>query len=163
MTPPIQAPFTLWIDADACPRDVKELVYRAADRLKVRTVFVANGPLTLPRSPHLSTVQVGQGLNVADAYIAKAAAPGDVAVTADIPLAAELVKKGVTAIDPRGELYAEDTIAERLSIRNFMQELREGGVQTGGPKSFDARSRQAFANTLDRVLQSALKRGGRGA
>lgn len=153
-------PFTLWIDADACPRDVKELVYRAAERLQVRTIFVANGNLTLPRSAFLSTVRVGQGLNVADAYIVKTARAGDVAVTADIPLAAELVPKGVTVIDPRGDIYSEDNIQERLSIRNFMQEMRDSGVSTGGPKAFDARAKQQFANTLDRVLGQAVRRPG---
>ena len=150
--------FTLWIDADACPREAKELIFRAAERLQVRTVLVANGNLTIPRSTVISTVRVAQGLNVADRYIADTAQAGDVAVTADIPLAAELVPKGVTVLDPRGELFTEDNIQERLSIRNFMQEIRDGGGQTTGPKPFDARARQQFANTLDRVLQQARSR-----
>jgi len=153
--------FTLWIDADACPRDVKDLVYRTAARLEVRTVLVANGNLTIPRSPFISTVRVAQGLNVADAYIADTAVAGDVAVTADIPLAALLVPKGVVVIDPRGELYDADNIQERLSIRNFMQEVRDSGVATGGPKAFDARARQQFANALDRVLGQAIRQGTR--
>jgi hypothetical protein len=150
--------FTLWIDADACPRDMKELVYRAAERLQVRTILVANGGLTVPRSLVISTVRVSRGLDVADAYIMKNAVKGDVTVTADIPLAAQLVPKGVTVIDPRGELYDEDNISERLSTRNFMQELRESGIATGGPRALDARAKQQFANTLDRVLSQAVKR-----
>ena len=153
------AAFTLWIDADATPRDVKDLVYRTAVRLEVKTVLVANGNLTVPRSPFISTIRVAQGLNVADAYIVDAAEKGDVVVTADIPLAALLVPKGVTVIDPRGELYDEDNIQERLSIRNFMQEVRDSGVATGGPKAFDARARQQFANALDRVLGQAIRQG----
>lgn len=148
---------TLWIDADATPRDVKELIYRTAERLQVRTVLVANGNLTVPRSQYLSTVRVGQGLNVADSYIVNESAAGDVVVTADIPLAALLVPKGVIAIDPRGDEYTEDNIQERLSIRNFMQEMRDSGVATGGPKAFDARAKQQFANALDRVLTQLLR------
>lgn len=153
-------PLTLWIDADATPRDVKELVYRAAERLQVKTVLVANGSLTVPRSPFISTVRVGQGLNVADGYIVRESAAGDVVVTADIPLAGELVPKGVVVIDPRGELYTEDNIQERLSLRNFMQEMRDSGVATGGPKAFGPREKQQFANALDRVLTQVLRKKG---
>ncbi len=149
--------FTLWVDADACPRDVKDLIYRAAERLKVKTILVANGSLTVPRSTVISTVRVGQGLNVADKYIADTAKKGDVAITADIPLAADLVAKSVTVIDPRGELYDEDNIRERLNIRDFMQEMRDSGVQTGGPKSYDSRAKQQFANALDRVLSQRVR------
>jgi uncharacterized protein YaiI (UPF0178 family) len=157
MVPAMAAPFTLWVDADACPRDVKELIYRASIRLRIRTILVANGNLTVPRSELISTVQVAHGLNVADRHIIDSAGRGDVVVTADIPLAAELVPKGVTVIDPRGDLFTEENIQERLSIRNFMQEMRDSGVQTSGPKSFDARARQQFANALDRVLSRALR------
>lgn len=150
--------FTLWVDADACPRAAKELVFRAAERLKVRTVLVANGPLTIPRSLVISTVQVGAGLNVADDWIAEQARAGDVAITADIPLAARLVPKGVAVLDPRGVEFDEDNIAERLSVRDFMQELRDSGVQTGGPGAIDARDKQQFANTLDRLLTRARSR-----
>ncbi len=131
-------------------------------RLEIRTILVANGDLHVPRSPLLSTVRVGKGLNVADEYIADKAANGDVAVTADIPLAALLVPKGVIAIDPRGDLYTEDNIQERLSIRNFMQEVRDAGVQTGGPRALDARARQQFANALDRVLTQKVRSGSAG-
>jgi uncharacterized protein YaiI (UPF0178 family) len=149
---------TLWIDADACPREAKQIIFRFADRLEVKTVLVANSDMTVPRSRFVSTVRVGQGLNVADDYIARTAAPGDVAVTADIPLAAQLVPRGVIVVDPRGELYTDDNIQERLSIRNFMQEAREAGVQTGGPRSHDARATQQFANALDRVLTRVARK-----
>lgn len=148
----------LWVDADACPRDAKDLIFRAAERLGVKTVLVANSPITIPRSAHVSTVQVKAGLNVADAWIAKEAQPGDVAITADIPLAAELVRKGVTTLDPRGEEFSPDTIEERLTMRDFMQELRDSGVATKGPKAFDARAKQQFANALDRILTRAIRR-----
>lgn len=130
---------------------------RAATRLELRAVFVANSFLTLPRSPFVSTVRVGQGLDVADNHIVAAAAKGDVAITADLPLAAALVRKGVTALDSRGTLYTEENVEERLSIRNFMQDLRDSGVQTGGPRAFDARTRQQFANALDRVLGQVVR------
>ena len=147
----------LWIDADATPRDVKELVYRLAERLKIPTVLVANSNLTVPLSQFLSTVRVGKGLDVADQYIAREAGKGDVAVTADVPLAAALVKKGITCIDVRGELYTEENAAERLAMRDLMTELRESGVQTGGPRPWDAKDKVRFANALDRVVTQALK------
>jgi len=147
----------LWIDADACPREAKELIYRAAERFAVDTVLVANSSLNVPRSAHVSTVQVGKGLDVADAHIAREAAQGDVAVTADVPLAAILVRKGVVAIDVRGEIYTPDNVEERLAMRDLMTELRDSGVATKGPKAFDARARQQFANALDRVLTAARR------
>ena len=147
----------LWIDADACPREAKELIYRAAERFAVDTVLVANSGLSVPRSPRLSTVQVGKGLDVADAHIAREAEKGDVAVTADVPLAAILVRKGVVAIDVRGEVYTPDNVEERLAMRDLMTELRDAGVATKGPKPFDARARQQFANALDRVLTAARR------
>lgn len=142
----------LWVDADACPREVKEVIFRAADKRQVLTVFVANGNLTLPRSPYLSTVRVGAGLDVADKYVVEHAEPGDLAVTADIPLAAALVAKGIRAIDPRGELYDADNVRERLAMRDLMKELRDTGVPVSGPKSFSARDKEQFANALDREL-----------
>jgi uncharacterized protein len=152
-----RAPLKIWIDADACPGAVKEIVIRAAERVRVPVVFVANKPLTLPRSELLSTVQVGRGLDVADAHISANAQRGDLAVTQDIPLAAALVKKGVVTLDVRGEPFTEESIDERLSVRNFMQELREGGVVTGGPKGFGPQDRQRFAATFDRELSRLLK------
>jgi hypothetical protein len=147
----------IWVDADACPGPVREILLRASQRLKVPTVFVANKRLSLPRSEFVSTVQVGAGLDVADRHIAEAAQAGDLAVTQDIPLAALLVPKGVVVMDPRGELFTEENISERLSVRNFMQELRDSGVMTGGPGGFSAQDRQEFAATLDRELTRLLK------
>ena len=142
----------LWIDADACPAPVKEIVLRASERLQRPVVFVANKPIQVPRSPRISTVHVAKGLDVADAHIAEHAQAGDLAVTQDIPLAASLVKKGVVTIDVRGEPFTEENIDERLSLRNFYQELRESGVATEGPRAFAPQDRQRFASTLDREL-----------
>src|SRR5688500_3740568 len=149
----------LWLDADAAPRDVKEICYRASARLELETVLVANQRLQLPPGyPTLSAVRVDGGPDVADLYIAEHAVAGDVAVTADIPLAALLVPKGVIVIDPRGEEYTPESIGERLSVRNFMDELRATGVETGGPGAYGPREKQAFANALDRALTRALRR-----
>jgi hypothetical protein len=153
----VSAVLTLWLDADAAPRDVKEVCYRVCDRLKLPTILVANQRLQLPVGyPHLSAVRVDGGPDVADLYIAEHAVAGDVAVTADIPLAALLVPKRVFVIDPRGELYTAESIGERLSVRNFMDSLRSSGVETGGHAAYGAREKQAFANALDRVLTRAL-------
>lgn len=148
----------LWVDADACPREVKELVFRAAERWQVKTVLVANSSLWTPRSTFISTVQVSAGLNVADDYIAREAVAGDLAVTADVPLAATLVRKGIVVIDSRGEELTPDNVEERLSMRDLLQELRDSGVQTKGPRAFDARARQQFANAIDRLLAAAKRR-----
>lgn len=147
----------IWVDADACPAAVKEIIIRGAERVKVPAVFVANKAIALPRSELLSTVQVGKGLDVADAYIAANAEPGDLAVTQDIPLAALLVKKDVGVMDVRGEPFTEENIDERLSVRNFMQELREGGVTTSGPKGFGPQDKQRFAATFDRELMRRVR------
>lgn len=150
----------LWLDADAAPRDVKEICYRASERLRLETILVANQRLQLPLGyAHLSAVRVDGGPDVADRYIAEHAEPGDVAVTADIPLAALLVPKGVTVLDPRGEAYTLESIGERLSVRNFMEGLRGAGVETGGHAAYGARDKQAFANALDRALTRALRGG----
>lgn len=150
---------TLWIDADAAPRDVKDICFRVSERLSLATILVANQRLQLPLGyPHLSAVRVDGGPDVADRYIAEHAVSGDVAVTADIPLAALLVPKGVVVIDPRGEEYTPESIGERLSVRNFMDGLRGSGVETGGHAAYNARDRQLFANSLDRVLTRALRR-----
>lgn len=149
---------TLWIDADAAPQVVKEIVYRACDRLKLDTVLVANMRLVLPAGyPHLSAVRVDGSPDAADRYIAEQAQAGDVAVTQDIPLAALLVPKGVAVIDPRGEAFTAESIGERLSVRNFMEGLRSTGVDTGGHGAYGAREKQAFANALDRALTRALR------
>lgn len=150
----------LWLDADAAPRDVKDVCYRASERLKLETVLVANQRLQLPLgSPLLSAIRVDGGPDVADAYIAEHAVAGDVAVTADIPLAALLVPKGVVVIDPRGEVFTPESIGERLSVRNFMEGLRGAGVETGGSAPYGPRDKQAFANALDRALTRALRQG----
>ncbi len=139
---------------------VRDILLRASQRLQVPIVFVANKRLTLPRSELVSTVQVGSGLDVADRHIAASAQTGDLAVTQDIPLAALLVPKGVVVLDPRGELFSEENISERLSVRNFMQELRDSGVNTGGPSGFSNQDRQQFAASLDRELTRLLKTRG---
>ena len=148
----------LWIDADAAPRDVKEVCYRASDRLQLSTVFVANHRQQLPAGyRHLTAVRVEGGPDVADRYIAEHAEHGDVAVTADIPLAALLVPKGVVVIDPRGWEYTPESIGEQLSVRNFMDGLRGAGVETGGHGTYGAKEKQAFSNTLDRALTRARR------
>jgi uncharacterized protein len=148
----------LWLDADAAPRDVKEVCYRASERLALTTVLVANHRLQLPAGyAYLSAVRVDGGPDVADRYIAEHAEAGDVAVTADIPLAALLVPNGVVVLDPRGEEYTAESIGERLSVRNFMDALRGSGVETGGHATYGPREKQAFANALDRALTKALR------
>jgi len=149
----------IWIDADASPRDVKEIVFRAALRLEIETVLVANHRLTTPlNNSWVTAVRVRDGADVADRHIAAHAEAGDVVVTADIPLAAVLVEKGLVVLDPRGEEYSEENVRERLSIRDFMDSLRSTGVDTGGPKAFGPREKRAFAATLDRVLTAAMRR-----
>ena len=150
----------LWIDADAAPREVKEICYRASDRLSLDTVLVANQRIQLPVGyANLSAVRVDGGPDVADLYIAEHAEAGDVAIAADIPLAALLVPKQVVVIDPRGDEYTEESIGERLSVRNFMDGLRSTGVETGGHGAYGQREKQAFANALDRALTKARRRG----
>jgi len=146
------APMQIWVDADACPGAVKDIVYRAADRLAITTTLVANSFLRPPPSPHVRTLQVEKGLDVADAKIAQLMEPGDLVITADIPLAAIVIEKGGHALNPRGEFYTVDNIRETLSMRNFMESLRQGGVETGGPAPFGMADRQAFGNQLDRFL-----------
>ena len=143
----------LWLDADSTPRDVKEICLRASHRLALETVLVANHRLLIPPGyVHVSVVRVDGGPDVADRYIAAHANPGDVAVTADIPLAALLVPQGVVVLDPRGEEYSAESIGERLSVRNFMENLRGAGIETGGHAVYGPREKQAFANALDRAL-----------
>ncbi|HEY4561184.1 MAG TPA: YaiI/YqxD family protein [Lysobacter sp.] len=142
----------IWVDADACPGPVRDIVVRAANRAQVQAVFVANQWIRLPTSPWLRAIQVAQGPDEADDAIAAQLAAGDLVVTQDIPLAVRAIEAGAAAMDPRGEVHTKDTIAQRLSMRNFMDELRGAGVQTGGPAAFHARDRQAFAAGLDRWL-----------
>ena len=142
----------IWVDADACPRVIKNILFRAAERLHVPLTLVANRLLQTPRSPYIKVMQVDDGLNVADNQIVQKLQHGDLVITADIPLAAEVIEKGGHALDPRGEFYTKDNVGERLAVRNLMDELRSGGVDTGGPSSFSQSDRQTFANQLDRFL-----------
>jgi uncharacterized protein YaiI (UPF0178 family) len=145
----------IWVDADACPAVVKDILFRAAERAQVPLTLVANQPLRTPRSSFIRTLQVPRGFDVADNEIARRVEPGDLVVTADIPLAAQVIERGGNALDPRGELYSPDTIRERLTMRDFMDELRASGVQTGGPAPLAHGDRQRFANQLDRLLARA--------
>lgn len=142
----------VWVDADACPGVVRDILFRAAERARVHVTLVANQWLRTPPSRFIRAMQVEAGPDVADGAIVARVGAGDLVVTQDIPLAALVLAKGAVALDPRGELYTADTIAERLSMRNFMDELRGAGVQTGGPAPLHARDRQAFANQLDRWI-----------
>jgi uncharacterized protein YaiI (UPF0178 family) len=146
----------IWIDGDACPRVIKEVLYRAADKRRIELVLVANKPIAVPRSGYITTLRVGAGADVADAEIVRLLEIGDLVVTADIPLASLVIEKGGIALDPRGEIYTPENIGARLSIRNFMEQLRNNGVETGGPAGFSAGDRQAFANQLDRILTRVL-------
>ena len=139
------------------PGEVKEIILRAARRLKVPAVLVANKNVDVGSGAFVSFVRVDKGADVADAHIVAASAAGDFCITADIPLAAQLVDKGLTVIDPRGDLYSTETIGERLAMRDFMAGLREAGVQTGGPPPFDAKAKQKFAARFDQLLTKALR------
>ena len=145
----------VWVDADACPGEIKELLYRAAQTRKIKVTLVANQPMRTPRSEFIDSVLVPPGMNVADRRIVELVDPGDLVITADIPLAAEVVACGGQALDPRGELYTDGNVGERLAVRNLRDELRGGGQITGGPSNFSAKDRQAFANQLDRWLTKA--------
>jgi len=142
----------IWVDADGCPKVIKEILFRAAERTRIPVTLVANRPLWTPASAHVHRVQVSSGSDVADRRILDLAEQGDLVITADVPLAAGVVDKGAQAISPRGDLYTRENVAERLSVRNLMDELRGSGVNTGGPPTLSKRDRQAFANQLDRLL-----------
>lgn len=146
----------IWVDADACPKVVKDILYRASERVKVHLILVANQPLRTPPSQLIRTIQVPAGFDVADNKIVQELEAGDLVITADIPLAAEVIDKGGYALNPRGEFYTENNIKQRLSMRNFMDELRSSGVNTGGPATLSQSDRQAFANELDRFLARTL-------
>ncbi|MEB4589745.1 YaiI/YqxD family protein [Candidatus Thiothrix sp. Deng01] len=148
----------IWVDADACPNVIKDILFRAADRVKVRVTLVANQPLRVPPSPYIKTCQVGAGFDVADNHIAQSLAAGDLVITADIPLAAEVIERKGHALNPRGDFYTPENIRQRLRMRNFMEELRNSGVMTGGPATLNQGDRQAFANQLDRFLARHLKK-----
>lgn len=147
----------IWVDADACPGDVKDILYRTAQRRQIPMTLVANQQLRVPNSPFITSMLVPGGMNIADRRIVELLSPGDLVITADIPLAADVVAKGAQAIDPRGELYSEANIGERLAMRNLIDEMRGAGQITGGPSNFTARNRQDFANCLDRWLAAHLK------
>ncbi len=146
------AEIQIWVDADACPGVIKEIIFRAAERRQIRTTLVANQMLRTPPSKFIRAIQVAHGFDVADAHIVSQVAPGDLVITADIPLAALVIERGAQALNPRGELYTTATIRERLNMRDFMEGLRAAGIETGGPAAFSQADRQAFANQLDRFL-----------
>lgn len=145
----------IWIDGDACPGEIKELLYRAAQRRKVKVTLVANQIMRVPSSEYIDTIRVLPGKNVADRQIVEKVAAGDLVITADIPLAADVVAKGGVGLDPRGELYTDDNVGQRLAARNLLDDLRGGGLMTGGPSNFSSKDKQAFANQLDRWLTKA--------
>jgi len=142
----------IWVDADACPAVIREILFRAAERRRLALILVANQALRVPPSQYVSAVQVAKGFDVADNHIVQALEPGDLVITADIPLAAEALAKGAYAINPRGERYSPDTIRERLVMRDFMDLMRGTGQVTGGPPPLSQGDRQAFANALDTLL-----------
>lgn len=142
----------IWVDADACPNPVKDILFRAAERLQIMLTLVANQPIRIPPSPWIRMIQVPSGFDVADNKIAQSVQAGDLVVTADIPLAVAVIDAGAQALNPRGERYTEDNIREALTLRNFMDTLRSSGVQTGGPAPLSNADRQAFARQLDLLL-----------
>jgi len=147
----------IWIDADACPRVIKEIVFRASQRLNLPVCLVANTSLSKHDSDLITSVVVKEGFDAADDYIAEQVADGDVVITADIPLAARIVAKGPIGLDPRGEQYSEENVSERLSMRDLMQELRGAGMLYGGPAQFGATDRQRFASSLDSLLTRIIR------
>lgn len=142
----------IWVDADACPKPIKEMLFRAAGRTKTEVIFVANQWLRLPDSAFIRLIQVEQGPDIADDKIVQECAAGDLVITADIPLAVRVVQKGALGLNPRGMVYDENNIGEISDVRDFMDTLRNDGIQTGGPKNFTARDGEKFANTLDKMI-----------
>lgn len=142
----------IWVDADACPGVIKEILFRAAQRTGIELTLVANQPLRVPPARNIRAIQVQAGFDIADNEIVRRCEGGDLVITADIPLASEVMNKGAQALNPRGELYTENSIRQRLNMRDFMDTLRSSGVQTGGPPPLGQRERQEFANNLDRIL-----------
>jgi uncharacterized protein YaiI (UPF0178 family) len=147
----------IWVDADACPAVIKDILYRAANRAQVPLTLIANQMLRVPPSPWIRALQVPSGFDVADRRIAEEATAGDLVITADVPLAALVIAKGARVLDPRGDLLDAGNIQERLTMRNFMEGLRSSGVETGGPAAFSAADRHAFANRLDALLAKQLR------
>lgn len=142
----------IWVDADACPRVIKDMLYRVADRAEIHVVLVANQFLSTPPSRYVRAIQVADGFDVADNHIVQEAQAGDLVITADIPLAAELVEKAVQVLNPRGERYTPENIRQRLNMRDFMETMRASGLESGGPPPFSAADRKAFADQLDRLV-----------
>jgi uncharacterized protein YaiI (UPF0178 family) len=153
----IAKPNRILVDADACPNTIKDIIFRVAERLKIQVLLVANQPIAFPRSKFITMTQVGAGFNVADQHIVDIAIPGDLVITADIPLADWAITKGAYALNPRGEFYDKNNIKQKLSIRNFMDEVRSTGQITGGPAPLNNRDNQQFANSLDRFLAKNKK------
>lgn len=145
----------IWVDADACPNVIKEILFRVAERTRIMVTLVANQAIPLPRIAWVQALQVAQGFDVADNEIVKRVAAGDLVITADIPLAAEVIDKGATALNPRGELYTRENVKARLNMRDFLDTMRASGAHTGGPAALNQRDRQAFANALDRFVARA--------
>lgn len=151
---------SIWVDADACPKVIKEILFRAAERTAVQVTLVANRLLYTPPSPYISAIQVADGFDVADSEIVKRVEGGDLVITADIPLAAEVIAKGGHALDPRGEMHSADTIQAKLTMRDFMETLRASGIETGGPSALSQRDRQQFAKHLDYYLTHIVNKKG---
>ncbi|MDQ6991977.1 MAG: YaiI/YqxD family protein [Mariprofundus sp.] len=147
----------IWVDADACPKVIKAILFRAAERVKLPLTLVANSKMQHPKSSYIDSVIVQAGADVADAYIIDHCKPGDLAITADIPLAAGMIEKHAYALNPRGEMYTIENVRSALSMRDFMEKLRGDGVMTGGPALFSQSDRQSFSNQLDRFLTRYLK------
>ncbi len=147
----------IWVDADACPKVIKDILFRASQRLDLPMTLVANQPLVVPPNCKIRAVQVPPGFDVADNYIVQNLSAGDLVITADIPLAAEVIEEEAHALNPRGELYTKNNIRERLMMRDFMSDLRSSGVQTGGPAALSQRDRQEFGNALDKFLAKHVK------
>ncbi|MEE8574662.1 MAG: YaiI/YqxD family protein [Thermodesulfobacteriota bacterium] len=154
---PEKAQLKIWIDADACPRAIKEIVFKASLRLRIPVCLVANSYMAVPKGPLFSLIQVEKGADIADLHIVENINADDLVITADIPLAALVVEKGATAINPRGELYTEENTGERLSMRDFMKNLRDSGVDTGGPPPFGPKDKERFANSINRFLTNRMK------
>jgi len=148
----------IWVDADACPNIIKEVLYKAATRLEIQLTLVANTWLRVPSSPLIDTIKVDAGFDVADKEIARLVEPGDLVITADIPLADAIVDKGATGLNPRGELYTEDNIKGMLRMRNLMEELRSAGEISGGPAAIGPKDKQEFTNQLDRFLTRSIRK-----
>ncbi len=148
----------IWVDADACPKVIKEILFRAAVRVGVLLVFVANQPLRIPKSPYISTILVPEGFDVADDQIIERVQPEDLVITEDVPLAAAIIEKGAFALNPRGKFYDKNNIGEALTMRNFMDELRGSGIDTKGPSPFKPSDREAFANQLHQFLTKHIQK-----